>query len=707
MVSLTELQEETADYRYFVTDLQTNELLAELPFTSVSYSRSLAEAGTFAGDLPVIKDTYNYNIYENTLPGKTGLYVVRNGICVWGGIIWGRTYSLIDKIVSISAAEFPSYFSHRVVWKTWSSDYEAEAVVSSGTATITLVNGQYDFQVGEAIYIAWETDLALYNGMFDVDTATTNVDGHSVITVDATYFSPNGSEETIPDMGGGEPKIITVQTRQDTYEFARDLLTELQTDLFDFDFANDEIRPGIDFFNEIDSISRTSNVATVTTSQKHELSPGQKIKVTDSSVDSAFNVAEAVVLDVNTDYQFTYENSGNNISGSESSSSKTVSNFSRTSNIATFTTTTAHGFSANNIVYVYNVSETFDGYHTVQEVITPSQFTAVIIGGDIVDSDTDTSVPSKQPTVSRSAAVSYGSFGEHTTLGDIGFDLIAQYQEDSNYEYSGVDEPNPTIRGFELKTVAEILDDYAARPNGFEYRIDSEYDSTTGSFKNVFKFLPLVPAGVTSYISAQGSGFTGAIPVSSYDGADTRMFEYPGNILEAQFEENAEEAATRFFVQGEDTQLGSAASQPYSAASNHNLLREGWPLLDAVETYDSDSETVLWKHAQRLLSESVPPISTFTVSVNGSANPKLGTYSPGDWCTVRLNDDFVQLRAQSYLEQDYGSDSGVLVRKIYSYNVRVPDSPTFPEEVELELVTEPSIPISGVTVIDGKPFLGA
>jgi hypothetical protein len=102
----------------------------------------------------------------------------------------------------------------------------------------------------------------------------------------------------------------------------------------------------------------------------------------------------------------------------------------------------------------------------------------------------------------------------------------------------------------------------------------------------------------------------------------------------------------------------------------------------------------------------VPPMSTFTVSVNGSANPKLGTYNPGDWCSVKLNDDFVSLRAASYLEQDYGLDNGVLVRKILSYTVSIPDSPSYPEEVELELVTEPAVPISGVTIKDGKVFNG-
>lgn len=128
--------------------------------------------------------------------------------------------------------------------------------------------------------------------------------------------------------------------------------------------------------------------------------------------------------------------------------------------------------------------------------------------------------------------------------------------------------------------------------------------------------------------------------------------------------------------------------------------------MDQSEDLDSADETVLWKQASRLLEESVPPISTFTISVNGSANPKLGTYNPGDWCSVKLNDDFVALRADSYLEQDYGTDAGVLVRKIVSYSVSIPDSPSYPEEVSLELITEPSVPISGVTIIDGKAFNG-
>lgn len=766
---------EPVEYRYFVCDLLTNELLAEVPFRSVSYSRSLTEAGSFTGDIAVTEDTYNLALYENTLPAKTALYVTRKSgsddpICVWGGIIWGRTYSLVDKVLSVSALEFPSYLSHRVVWKTWNSSYEAQAVVSDGVATITLTNGQYNFTEGEGVYIYWQTDYTLYNGYFDVDSVSLTVDDRSVITVDANYVdAATGNIKQIPDLGTGEPLTVTVETRQDTYQFAQDLLRELNTDLFDFDFANDEIRPGIDLFNEIDTVSRTSNVATVVTYKQHELTEGQKVIISDVQADANFDNSEAVVLSVIDNYSFTYANTGSDVSTtSETDNQKSVSRFSRANNVSTFETTSAHGFSVGEIVYIENVSQTFDGYGTVYSVpsntivqvvqigpaiansyteirgtstitgasgngsqvtftasndyetddvitvssVSPSSFngtykivsansSAFVVTSTVTDTyiSGGTANSTYDPTITRHASAQYGTFGEHTSLGDVGFDFSR------NDEFSSNREANPVIRGYELKTVAEVLEDYATKPTGFEYRVDCEYDSATDSFKKYFTFLPLVPASLTSYLTSQGSGYTGPIPASAY-GADELIFEFPGNVLEANFDENAEETATRFFVQGKDSRLNSDASQPYSAASNHQLLRQGWPLLDAVEDLDSPDETVLWKQASRLLEESVPPISTFTISVNGSLNPKLGTYNPGDWCSVKLNDDFVSLRADSYLEQDYGTDAGVLVRKIISYSVSIPDTPTFPEEVQLELVTEPSIPISGVTITNGKVLNG-
>ena len=689
--------EQAVDYRYFVCDLLTNEVLAEIPFKSVSYSRSLVEAGTFTGDIPVIEDTYNLDLYATTLPGKTALYIVRNGLCVWGGIIWGRTYSLIDKVLSVSAAEFTSYFEHRVVWKTWSSSYEASAVVNSGIATVTLTNGQYDFEVGEAIWLDWGTDYAKYSGYFTVSTVSTTADDRSIITTEAKYVDATKVEKTIPTL---ELEVMTLETRQDTYKFAKDLLRELNTDLFDFDFANDDIRPGIEFFNQMSQISRSSNVASVRTNRRQELVPGQKIEISDVKIDGgSFNNKEAIVLDIIDDYNFTYASTGSNVSTTILTGvDAIVSGYSITNYIAEVTTTTNHGLDAGDIVYIENVSDLFGGFQLVNTKVSDTVFTVVTTyATNLAASATDSTSTTYPPKVSRWPAVTYSTYGEFTTLGDIGLDLSRSDNQSQTLQ------SNPIIRGYELATVADVLNDYATRVNGFEYRVDCEFDTSTNSFKKYLMMLPLVPSSVDAYITAEEE-WDGSLPPSAF-GADQTIFEYPGNVLEAQFEENAEESATRFFVQGKDPNLSSDASQPYSAASNYNLLREGWPILDQTETLDAVEEVTLWQHASRLLEESLPPMSTFSISVNGSANPTLGTYSPGDWCTVIMNDPFVGLRAASSLEQNYGTE-GVLVRKIISYDVSVPDTPSYPESVTLELVIEPAIPSSTIEVLSRKAYSG-
>lgn len=128
-------------YRYYTADLLTNEILAEIPFRGVSYERAIKGAGSFAGSIPVIDATDNLDLYESTLPGKTALYVVRNGVCVWGGIIWTRSYNVVDRVLQINAAEFTSYFYHRRIWKTWNHQYGATVVVTDGVAEVTLNYG--------------------------------------------------------------------------------------------------------------------------------------------------------------------------------------------------------------------------------------------------------------------------------------------------------------------------------------------------------------------------------------------------------------------------------------------------------------------------------------------------------------------------------------------------------------------------------------
>jgi hypothetical protein len=265
------------------------------------------------------------------------------------------------------------------------------------------------------------------------------------------------------------------------------------------------------------------------------------------------------------------------------------------------------------------------------------------------------------------------SFGPFPGNADIGIEF-------STRKYSGINLMPTTYRGFELRTVGEVLNSYADSVDGFEYRIDCEFDAVNNKFKKIFVLIPIdfpaaPPAGEVS-------------PLSRF-GADKLVFEYPGNVANVTLKETAENSATRFFALGE-TDLGPAAGPPFSVEAAEEFLSGSssgrrWPLLDAdIKIKDVEDENALYPYAVRYLNESRPPDGQFTVTVNGSLSPFVGTYAPGDWCSVIVNDKFILER----MKNDIELRDTVLVRKIDAIKVSVPDGTTFPETVELILIPE-------------------
>lgn len=172
-------------------------------------------------------------------------------------------------------------------------------------------------------------------------------------------------------------------------------------------------------------------------------------------------------------------------------------------------------------------------------------------------------------------------------------------------------------------------------------------------------------------------------------GADKLVFEYPGNIANVVLNESAENSATRFFAVGQND-LGPDAGPPFSVKSAEGFLNgthggRRWPLIDAdVKVDDIEDEAALYPYAVRYLTESRPPEGQFTVTVNGSLSPFVGTYAPGDWCSVIVDDKFILQR----MANDIELRDSVLVRKIDAMKITVPDGTTFPETVDLVLVPE-------------------
>ena len=121
----------TTTYRYLFADLLTNEIIAELPLTGVSFTQQLNQAGTFQARLLIAGiNTDAFNVDASTQPGRNALYVDRNGTLVWGGVIWGRSYNSQEQSISITAREFESYFERRRISSTTAFNNTDQLVIA-------------------------------------------------------------------------------------------------------------------------------------------------------------------------------------------------------------------------------------------------------------------------------------------------------------------------------------------------------------------------------------------------------------------------------------------------------------------------------------------------------------------------------------------------------------------------------------------------
>lgn len=168
-------------YTYLFCDLRTDVLLAELPLSNVTYSFELNGIGTLRGTIPYNDETLPLDPETASTPGRTAVYVDRDGVLVWGGIVWTRDDATGGK--QIQAAEFPSYFQHRYVKKTLSTD------------TSLLLNPAYVDAGGQRLYadqkyIVWSLlryahDQPGGNIGINIDELTAPPHG---VTRSATYF---------------------------------------------------------------------------------------------------------------------------------------------------------------------------------------------------------------------------------------------------------------------------------------------------------------------------------------------------------------------------------------------------------------------------------------------------------------------------------------------------------------------------------------
>jgi hypothetical protein len=761
------------EYRVFTTDLLTNKILSEIPLRGISYETSLVNAGECSGDIFIDSESRKYDLYNATMPGKTGLYVLRNNVCVWGGIIWSRDYALDERKLSISASEFTSYLYHRTIWKTFTNAFSGKLTVTDkvaanrGASTLEILNGlPYKVSEGDVVRIVFPAESSKYNSYYDVAQdsikntiyVTTEKKSYRVTHKKVTSYKTNKKRATveiytqtphnlkrddqyaISDSGdalsgssidgkhsavlsvpnentftiyvyGGQngykskdnvkvalapASLLTVSSnlpagkydvsvyiKNSIYEFVKSLIDSMGKDFSGTEFPNVEIEAGRTSTYDIASYKVNGGVATLKTTTPHGLTPSQKITI--FNVNPSIN-GEHTVKDVIGDDIFTYEVQANYIDYSEiSEKTYSISNRQTLRKITTYTTTANHSLSVGDTVQIDNVPDitrtvdasttrvdVYNGEYIVEAIPAMNKFShrTSVPADDNIDY-----LKANQKT--NPYAISYprvqvGTYGPYPQYADLGFTF-----DESDRALFNIDISTSGVRGFNLTSVGEFLDTFANATEGsstFDYRIECRYDANSNSFERVFRFVPV----------SSGYNFVDAERGLKYLGADSVIFEYPGNISSFSISESAEDSMTRMFVVGNKEGLSEDASQPYSAGSSP-VLGNGWPLLDATEdASDVDDEGMLGQIADRYVGESIPPIMDFSISINGSIAPVVGSYSPGQWCSIIVDDEFIRMR----LESDYEPRNDVLLRKIMSIKVSVSDSSTFAEKVDLVLVPE-------------------
>jgi hypothetical protein len=193
-------------YRYLFADLLTNEIIAELPLTGVTFTEQLNQAGTFQGHLLLSGiDATAFNVDPSTTPGRSALYVDRDGELVWGGVIWGRDYNSTAQTLMFSAREFESYFERRRITETVAFDNVDQltiaqtiitnaqsvpsgnigVIVGTETSGVLLSRTYYSYELKQ-VYGALQ-DLSRGQNGFDFNIAISYVGGVPTKTLELGY----------------------------------------------------------------------------------------------------------------------------------------------------------------------------------------------------------------------------------------------------------------------------------------------------------------------------------------------------------------------------------------------------------------------------------------------------------------------------------------------------------------------------------------
>lgn len=647
-----------AKYRYLIYNLVSGAFVMEVPFSNVSFEKKVTTAGSFSGSIAVpgsvlpgdsryssVED--HFDLYNSTLPGKHALYVMRDDRCVWSGIIWGRSYSILSRELSVDAMEFHSYFYHRVLWKSFSTDIyqatnntdDADTIKDFLTTLITSVTTDQD----EAVLTNVDLSDPIAYLASDVHTRI-NTFYRTSNTV-ARYSTEDPHGFVVGD-------VVYIYGIDGTYSGTTytgfDGVRTVASVVSDYTFTCDSTTQGSTIPAAAITISATQTTYCIKNATKVNLKAAANVRIT---------------MDINTDLDaYITEGFGDN-------------------NPLTFR--------GSEMRYVGEILENFSK--------NGIQARALDLGATATVTGTTRYVVSKTRVTSTNAEVrthrAHG-FSTGNTVAVVGITDLT----DGSYTITST----PDSYSFRITVPAQAITGTISMLGSvqairFDYVVEAAYDTTSTGFNNVFKAWAIrkdthSTASIDSLLLPSINTLYGPSALS----AGNFIFEHPGNIASLTIDESIEKAATRLWVVDSGNDLGEVAEKYYSAYTNIDYLYDsatqtGWPILETAKT-DADlsvsSDYQLVTYARNIGYQLSPPVANIKVVVNGSMAPVVGTYGPGDWCVIIPNDPFINKR----LRLPYENRSDILLRKITGFRVNVPDNPSFPEMVDLELVVEWEIP---------------
>ncbi len=113
-------------WRVFTTSTVTNEILADLPFAHLSFTRPVNSAGRAQISIPLNDPRLEkLDVLGATQRLRTTLWVEYAGVLLFGGFVTQRRYTRSTQILQVTANSFSWYFSHRLQAKDYSFTFLA------------------------------------------------------------------------------------------------------------------------------------------------------------------------------------------------------------------------------------------------------------------------------------------------------------------------------------------------------------------------------------------------------------------------------------------------------------------------------------------------------------------------------------------------------------------------------------------------------